>query len=572
MTTPPEAGSEPSPQIRPAWTPRRLLNLDDDTFRTLMAILIALVSVLSAIVGLLLFDASTLSDQAKRNAQTLNLQASGLRGSGEARAGFDWYEAYYLWTELDLLARLATDRGDTAAARGYTEARDWIQGASPLLGPEYFDPVTRSKPNRAARRADLYLVDAITLEESAAATTALADALDSKERDHITQLSLLSLVLALHGLAATMPRRVRWIFAGTGTMLLIGALGSIAAVVSRPEPRLPVTAIEAYARGQGHAEQREWYGALAAYDEALAIAPGYASALYEKARTLDEIGDYAGAAENARAAWEAGKQHSFTAWNIGWWSYMLGRYDDAVEWDDRALEQEPTLLEVRANKGLALFAADRPIAARATYRDLMDRAIRGVAEARAAGQEPPSSFWIALDHATSDLQNLVDRLTGRDRPWTIAPPVDRVSRNPALAPIINDLIREIDELSIALEYTSLPPGPPLTATTESPTFAGQGQTPPGGTPVFPDGTRAVDVRIPFQGLANGQSLIVKILRDGAEEENLRIVSRWAAGSAGTATIPIRSPYGLAPGAYRVEVYVDSRRLTTGEFAIGQALH
>ena len=74
---------------------------DEDRFKQLIGILIALVTVLTAIVGLLQNDAGSRDDRANRQAQAYAFQAMGQRISGAARAGYDRGDAYRNWSELN---------------------------------------------------------------------------------------------------------------------------------------------------------------------------------------------------------------------------------------------------------------------------------------------------------------------------------------------------------------------------------------------------------------------------------------------------------------------------------------
>ncbi len=92
---------------------------NDESFKKIIAILIALVTALAAIVAFLQSDAGARDDVANRDTKNYALEALGQQVSGDARVNYDYNTAYQAWYELDLLAASAANRGDEAAADRY---------------------------------------------------------------------------------------------------------------------------------------------------------------------------------------------------------------------------------------------------------------------------------------------------------------------------------------------------------------------------------------------------------------------------------------------------------------------
>src|SRR4029453_4777562 len=105
---------------------------DKERFKRLIALVIAVVTVISAGIALLQSDASARDDRANRDTKRYATEAMGRKVSGDARANFDYNAAYQSWYELDTLATSAENRGDEAAAKRYRTERDRMTTLSPL--------------------------------------------------------------------------------------------------------------------------------------------------------------------------------------------------------------------------------------------------------------------------------------------------------------------------------------------------------------------------------------------------------------------------------------------------------
>ena len=547
-----------------------------DPFERLVIAFITSVAVLAAVVALLHTNASALADEANRDAQQYTVQAMGRNISGAAQVDYGWY-AYQMWDELDSQARSAEGAGDETAGRRYRTVRDRIAELSPMLAPPYFDLAGEAFPRVTAYEADVFLVESTALAEHYAASAALDNAWGNKANAYVTHLTMLAVTLFLYGLAMTVWGWTRWLFVGAGSAIVSVVLIWAGVVTFSGVPSLPDEAIDAYARGVGYAHQWESEEALAAFDQALEESPGYANAFFERGIVHHDLGDYEAAAADYEAARAVGRDDINVVGNLGWTYYLLGRFDDAIRMDRHALELDSRRIGVRFNLGLALLAAGQVEAAQHVYREAMEVASRSVVEARAAGQEPPSSLWVFLDAGGRDLDSLVDRINARPHDWTEAPPGDTIADPDAVVPVAESLLSRLKSLTAALESTGQPPGVQVTAYVSAIEFALPRYDDEGNllghtvTSGFPYGTDRVLALYDYQGMQDGQDVLWKLYRNGWEDPSWRLLEDWSLGEMGSAQKPFSLAYSnlyfFSTGEYAIEMYVDSQLMQRGSFTI-----
>lgn len=552
---------------------------DDDRFKQLAGILIAVVTVLAAIAGLLQNDAGAGDDRASRLAQDYALQALGQKVSGATRVGYDRGDAYRNWSELDTLALAAENTGDEAAARRYRAVAEQMTKLSPLLTSTYFDPANGAL-NVANYEVDTYLVTVTALAERSAAWFVVKQAWDQKANTYVVHITILAVSLFLFGLATTIAGRVRWIFVGAG--LLITSIAVIWAVVIflTPVPELPDQAIDAYARGVGLAYQGDSQNAVAAFDEALALAPDYANALFERAAAKYDLGDYRAAVADFEATRAAGRDDASVAWNLAWLYYLQGRFEEAIQTNRHTIEQDPGLLEAHFDLALALLISGQIEAAKAEYAQTLALAAEQVAQARAADQQPPASVWWSFDSAAASLDGLLDRFEGfEDSWWSETPPLDKITDPEEIKAAAEELIRQIRGNNVALEYTGQPLAGALAAKISPFEFAGDIEYDEAGEVVdytvadsFAPGTDEVLVLFDYEGMQDGQELVMKVYHNGEEDPSWRAVDQWSLGQAGEdgffpLSYAYSNVYSLASGEYLVEIYIDSHLAQRGYFII-----
>lgn len=552
----------------------------DVRFKRLIAILIAVVTMLIALVGYLQSDAGARDDRANRDTKRYAMEALGRRVSGDARVNYDYNSAYQTYYELDLLSVAAANVGDEVAAERYAALRDEVTTLSPMLTPPYFDPATGAL-DVARYESEVYLVEITALSERFAAASVVKDAWDSKANTYIVHLTLLAVALFLYGLSTTVGgAATRLVFTAVGTTIALVAAVWAGATYLKPVADLRdcraadgTPAIDAYAQGVGLAYQAQHAAAISAFDTALGCAPDYANAWVARAESRAALGDYAAAIADYEAAQKAGNKEAFVAGDLAWLYYLTGRLDEATAMNQQALAASPDELWIQFDLGLSLLAAGQTEAAQAEYQKGMDLAARQVAEAKAAGQEPPSHLWFGLDDAAASLDDLLLTLeTGEGEP-----PVSAIANPDAAAPAAATLLARLKSQAVALEFTGLPPAGELTAVI-SPFTIGEPILDDAGevvdynvTDVFDYGIDTVSVLFDYSGLRDGQEVVFKMYINGEEDPSWRFVSNWDLGADGSAEIPLSLAYSntavFEPGEYTVEMYVDSHLAQRGTFYV-----
>jgi tetratricopeptide (TPR) repeat protein len=551
----------------------------EERFKKLIAFLIAMVTVFITVVTYLQNDASSRDDAANRDTKRYSLEALERRVSGDARVNFDYNQAYQAYYEYELLIASAEAEGDDAAMARYQALQERMLSLSPLLREPYFNAET-GETDIGRYEADTYLVETVALGERFTAASAVKDAWDSKANTYIVHLTLLAVTLFLFGMATTISGNVtRWIFTGVGLVVTLFAMGWVMVVFTAPVSDLrncklaSGTAIDAYAQGVGLAYQDKNEEAIAAFDQALVCEPKYISALLERGRAQASLGNLEAAAGDYEKARAAGDQSANVAGELAWTYYLLGRFDDAIALNRAALALQPDELWIRFDQGLALLAAGKADDAEKEYQTGLGSAARQVAEAQAAGAEPPSWLWWGLEDAAEgldDLQTVLESGSGQPEPAKISDP-------DAVIAAAEMLITRLKSMSVALEYIGKPPQGELTASISPLEFAEviydengeplEYQT----TDTFPAGIDEVSVLFDYEGMSDGQDVVFKVYIDGEEDPSWRLIAPWELGASGSAEKPISLAYSntsvLAPGEYTVEIYVDSHFAQRGWFIV-----
>src|SRR6185503_20231279 len=156
----------------------------DELFKKLLAILIAVVTVIATGVAFLQSDAGNRDDRAGRDATRLAIELVGRRVNGETQVNFDYDQAYQKYLEMDALALAAENRGDSTTSQRYELLQQSFLKLTPILQPPYFDPATGNVDyNRYV--ADVYLTDTTRMNEQYTAAAAVKDGWDTKANTYI---------------------------------------------------------------------------------------------------------------------------------------------------------------------------------------------------------------------------------------------------------------------------------------------------------------------------------------------------------------------------------------------------
>lgn len=533
----------------------------EDRFNRLVAILTMSVAVLVAVVAYLQTDAAIRSDRYSSEALQFAMQASGARAVGATKLGYGFYTSQ-VQDELSKLAISAEASGDADAARRYYTVQSDLARLSPLLSTYQGD--------EARYESDLYVVESTASSERFAEALRGNDDWEEKSRAHFLHLALLAVALVLFGLSSTISGAARRVFLVTGCTIAGVTLVSAVMTAVRPITRLPDAAIDAYATGVGLAHQSKTREAVAAFTQALSLAPEYSNARYERANALLDSRDYSAAAADYERLRASGRDDANVASQLGWAYYLLGRFDEAIQVDHRVLElnpDPPTRVGARFNLALAELAAGQIDQAKLDYSQTMTLATQAVAQGEAA-RDLPYSFWEYLDASASDLDNLLDRLAGKSADWIEAPPRAAIANPTQVRSVATDLVFELKSLYFTLERTGQPPRGRVAAKIAPIQFAsdeGDDEDDWEILEVFPSDTTSVVMLFTYEALQPSQSVMYRIYRDGQEDTSLRRPITGL-GTRGEAEVTIPLVFDQ-PGEYMVEVYVEYQLVQRGRFTV-----
>lgn len=581
-----------------------------EPFERLVALLIGVVTLLSAVVGYLQVVDDGYSTKAYNEGQQFALQSIGERTRGEIMAGYAWSDAYRTWLALDTQTAMARNDGNDDVAAQYLQARDRIATLTPLLQPPYFNKAVDEFPNLRAYEANLYIQETAALQENFLNADAVGAAWGEKSGKHVVHLTLYTVVLFLYSLALTVGGRMRWPFVWLSSLIGLATTVWMIQVVLTPVTAIPQPAIQSYAAGVALVHQQGYSQAQEAFDEAIEMAPAFANALYERAKVNHMLGEYEQAAIDYVAAIEAGRQDTNVYWNAGWNAYIMGDYPQAITLTEEALARSPDQLALHFNLGLAQLAAGQIIDSKITYAVGVKLAEQIVATLRAEEKDPPVSLWWYLDTAVVDLRNLHQCV--EEEICDGAPPRTSIAMNFQISPTAERWQRTLQSLAVALEY------PEYIVVAEDEAEGETGDEPevepemgelafstgiydangalvsfvPLGDSAAPlrfgmalEGqglaqdtsmaratntvNRDIFVQFAYNNISDGQLVVMKVYLNDREASGLRLALPWTLGTAGEASLPL-SPgrtFTLSPGDYRVDFFVDGQFVQTGSFEI-----
>ncbi|MEM7346403.1 MAG: tetratricopeptide repeat protein [Chloroflexota bacterium] len=568
-----------------------------EPFERMIAILIALATLLIAVAALLEANAEAQVAQAIRRSQQFAIQAIGVQASGETQTGYAWTEAYRNWLEWDQRVFLAEVDENPGAARRYEAIRDRARGLSPLLAPPYFEPEEDEFPNIRAFEATTYVVENTILAERFIAAIDLADALEDKEKAYGTHILLLTVSLFLFGLSTTVVGRVSWLFVGLGAVIANISLAWLGMTYVSEIEAFSDEAIVAYGQGVGFAYQDDYVSAVASFDEAIELEPEYANAYYARANAYFDQGGYEQAAADYESALEAGREDIAVPWNLGWTYYVSGQPDEAIALTEQALQIDDSRVALHFNLALAQLSKGEILRAEETYAQGIAIAAEQVEQAQTFGEAPPSSLWWYLGTAGIDLDNLVICL--ESQACEGGPPYSVLPKDEAVQTAAIEIRNEIKQATVGLEHLRQLPSDRVNATIDQVQFAspiydedrnisgfealegqqqlrfGQVQEAQGEqldvniTRASPEDAKEIFILFGYEGLMDGQLLTIKIYTNQAESVGLRLVEDWTLGEGGQAALPLTpgSQFALAPGEYSVEIYVDAHLVQESAFTI-----
>jgi|GEM_PF-425754 len=566
----------------------------ESRFKEVVTMFIATITLFAAVVGWLQADAGAKGDEGIRDAQRFATDALGKESTGRALVDFQYGSAYRTWEELLVEALSAETAGDdrTAerlrnvmtetlrlseelAAPTTDDSLDDVQPqetpipAPQLLAAPYFDAKSGSAPDVARYEADVYVTKRTELSERSRLSGDLNNAWENKANAYIVHLTLLAAALALFGLSLSFSGLARPLFVTVGTAITLVTAGSVLSVYSEPVKYVSNSAVEAYARGVGLNWQGDAHGAVAAFDEALQLAPGYANALAGRGEAhlaLASPEGHIAAAKDYEEAQVVGKDDAKVAWNLGWIYYLQGRFEDSIKMSRHSLELDPRQAAVRLNVAIAQLAAGKIDEARAEYRDAMSKVTQQVADIKASGKRVPPSLWFFLDAGGRDLESLFFRLDNLELTWIEAPPRDSIANAEAVQQATAEIFRDLKSLIASLENTGRAPEGEVTALIETFRFGAKSSVDEEEytfADSFPSPVKEIIAKYNFEGMSNGQTIEWKVFFNGYERPEFRTKYVWDKGETGEAEqvfgeeYSISNVYSFDPGDYIVEMYIDN---------------
>jgi tetratricopeptide (TPR) repeat protein len=536
-----------------------------ETFKKYIGFIIGVVTLIATIVAFMQSDAGNKDDSAQRDANSLMVETLGQRVSGTAQVNYDYDEAYQTWQKLNTLAIAAENRDDTASANRYYEVRDSIAALSPMMQAPYFDPETQEL-NIARYEADVYLTNVTRLNEEYTAAAGSQEAWGDKANLYIVHLTILAVSLFLLGLSTTIESRsAQLIFTVAGIGMAGVATVWAISVYTQPvfDLRSKPEAIDAYARGYTLAYQGEYAEAIQLLDTAIADVPDYTNAYIARGEAYAASGNLEQGIADLIKARELGASSPNVAGNIAWFYHQLGRFEEAIAMDQAGVAQGGELW-IQFDLGMNLLAAGRIDEARAAYQAGMDSATQQVTTALAQGEQPPASLWLSLGDGASGLDNLRYILNGGEG----VPPRANIQKPDEIAPVTEELTKQLKSLAVSLEYRGKPAEGELTAQITNLTFAEPLYDEDfvfleyyfGEEGAFEYGINEIDLLFDYAGMQDGQEMVVKVYIDGIEDPSWRVVKTWDGGASGEYVLPLAIAYSdtfvLNLGEFFVELYID----------------
>jgi tetratricopeptide (TPR) repeat protein len=346
----------------------------DSRFKRRLAACIILVTLLSSVVGFLAADAGAREDESAREAERTAVAA--MAEDAEAYVHFYGELAGYAEAQPAELRRRVAEARDLAVPGGYAgDATRWKAAGGQLA--DLSSPLAGAYPEATAQRRfqELYhRVDLASLRQ--AARRATADAWGVRSERYSAILTMLAIVLAVLGLAATFGQRMWRPLVRPAVAVALACLAVAAAVALPRVPVVPEEALLQVAEGDRRLALLDVDGAVAAYSRAVDLAPRYAVGYVRRAGAyarqgspepdqtyVFSVADPAAQARSMRdleRAFELGADDDLFAVATQAANYFsVRRYADAEALARRATERNPRLAAARLSLGLAQAAQGR---------------------------------------------------------------------------------------------------------------------------------------------------------------------------------------------------------------------
>ena len=553
--------------------------MSEERFKKMLAVLIAVVTVIAAVLAQLQAEAGNRDDRANRDSKRASVEAFGLQIRGSTQANYHYFTAFEQYRELETLSEAAEKRHDSKAAERYGAMRDRLLDTSPLLsgkdkkGKAYFDNENEYEPDLARFESDSYFVRVQNLIQNFKAASKVKDGWDFKANSYIFHLTLLAVSLFLFGLAATIATAAtRMVFTVSGMGITVAAVLAALQVYLMPvhDLRTQAGAIDHYAEGMGLVHQELRKESIAEFDQAITAAPEFSDAYLERGRAYLylEKPELDKALADLKKAFELDPSNASLYTELSWCQYLLGDFAESTKTCQLGLADRPDNLQLVFQLGLNQLVSGDEKQARETYQKGLDAAAAMVAEAINKKEEAPSQIIANLDEGSRMLDDLAKVL--EDKKGLPAP--DKIKGKPEKA--CEELSNLLASYELALDSTGKPPAGKLTATVEVTGFQDtSGKTPkdPGEGDVFKGSPSQITLDFDFKGMKKGQKVVYRTFQDGEELESWRWEETWAEDGDGEWEEPLYPEYSesfrFEPGDYYVEIFVDYHLAAYGNFKV-----
>lgn len=554
-----------------------------DGGRPAIAVVMACLTFAAALLATLQADADTAAGRSSRASDVWALERTGLDATnvvGGLRDA-DLFRQWFALRQAAGWARGAASPDDVALrealARIDEDLAAWVRERSPLLQPPYFDDAVGIDFNgyQADRAAA-----GLRATEMARVENVVADAWGSKAASYVNALTIVAVALFFLGLAASVATRSRRVFLAAGLGLggiaiVWTALVALDAIHRTPEAAVDAVVASSVAlqrAGSGEpalltdTTRPVYEAAIADADRAVALDAGYVSAqraaavanlYYANARIFSPEGpteDTSALIDRSIAAFERALAVDDADPNL-WWDLGVARYlagdpVGAIAASDEVIDRSPAQFVPYVNRAIAQLAAGR-----------RDEGFASVDEAiRVVGGTNIDSTAFFLSRLDAELT----RLAG----FRPAEAEDLL--------IVQRRLREAHVSMRVLGTTSpLADGPGVQAVEAGAlrlrpdgTFEELAPIDDGGA-VSRTGLHAIRLRILGEAGLAGRQLSIRAWTNDRADPGF---DHDSVAEADELTIDLVDPYGragfpLAPGQWRIEVYVDGRTSASWSFEV-----
>jgi len=412
----------------------------DDRLPAAVAIVIAFATLVAALAGFLLADASNQASDHRQQAEQLSLQALSSSESAQQNAQvnvetFERYQEQRTESGNALLASLYASADPTRQTQLQLEAQRWDAIAASTLKLTDIDPNGAFGPDKDPTFPQRYFAnatqDSLRLNALADAADEEASYIDQRSAAYTAILAMLAVSLYLFGLTlAVSGRGLRLGFLGVGLVLLgVGSLW-LAQGILAPAYATNDEAATAYAQARVTSltafDSGGYQAAEALYDKAIQLRPTFARAYAERADVIFEGASpqrsgFASLAppdalQRARADLESaralGLSNATTLGELGFYSFAQGiqsgstdLLDQSISYTQQAISQDPGEPVYRYNLGVALTALGRIDDARGAYNDAVGRTLY-TDDALTQLRQDPGTEEAVLAGALTDLETV----------------------------------------------------------------------------------------------------------------------------------------------------------------------